>query len=100
MATKKIKSVLRYSLDWHPADHVSFFDNVHLRPLTTECKVSVLNTILYSILVIVNVCSNILLKSWSPGWKFSEMRQWLVIEHKSNFTLFITESGNMGNNTV
>ena len=22
-----------YSLDWHPADHVSFIDNVHLRTL-------------------------------------------------------------------
>ena len=39
VATKKFRSMLRYSLDWHPADHVSFFDNVHLRPLATDCKV-------------------------------------------------------------
>ena len=30
---------LRYSLDWHPADHVSFIDNVHLRPLAADSKV-------------------------------------------------------------
>ena len=31
--------MLRYSLDWHPADHLSFFDNVHLRPLAHDSKV-------------------------------------------------------------
>lgn len=29
-----------YSLDWHPADHVSFIDNLHLRPLHHESPVS------------------------------------------------------------
>ena len=48
VATKKFKSVLRYSLDWHPADHVSFFDNVHLRPLATDGKVSYYNILNFS----------------------------------------------------
>ena len=28
-----------YSLDWHPADHVSFIDNIHLRRLAPGSKV-------------------------------------------------------------
>ena len=28
-----------YSLDWHPSDHVSFIDNVHLRRLFPGSKV-------------------------------------------------------------
>ena len=28
-----------YSLDWHPADHVSFIDNVHLRPFAANSLV-------------------------------------------------------------
>ena len=28
-----------YSLDWHPSDHVSFFDNVHLRKLNEDSMV-------------------------------------------------------------
>ena len=28
-----------YSMDWHPQDHVSFIDNVHLRPLDKSSKV-------------------------------------------------------------
>ena len=27
-----------YSLDWHPADHVSFIDNVHLRRLCPDSR--------------------------------------------------------------
>ena len=29
-----------YSLDWHPSDHVSFIDNVHLRALARDSQVS------------------------------------------------------------
>ena len=29
-----------YSLDWHPADHISFIDNVHMRKLSYDSKVS------------------------------------------------------------
>ena len=29
-----------YSLDWHPADHVSFVDTVHLRKFHPDSKVS------------------------------------------------------------
>ena len=32
------------SLDWHPSDHVSFIDNVHMRRLAPGSKVS---TVLY-----------------------------------------------------
>ena len=28
-----------YSLDWHPADHVSFVDTVHLRKFHADSKV-------------------------------------------------------------
>ena len=28
-----------YSLDWHPADHVSFFENIALRKLHSSSKV-------------------------------------------------------------
>ena len=28
-----------YSLDWHPADHISFIDNVKMRKLSPESKV-------------------------------------------------------------
>ena len=28
-----------YSLDWHPSDHVSFIDNIHLRELHPDSKV-------------------------------------------------------------
>ena len=28
-----------YSLDWHPTDHVSFIDNVHLRRLARDSQV-------------------------------------------------------------
>ena len=28
-----------YSLDWHPQDHVSFIDTVHLRKLHPDSKV-------------------------------------------------------------
>ena len=38
-AKRQLESSHRYSLDWHPADHVSFLDNVHLRPLASDCKV-------------------------------------------------------------
>lgn len=31
--------VVVYSLDWHPDNHVSFIDNVHMRPLHSSCKV-------------------------------------------------------------
>ena len=30
-----------YSLDWHPADHVSFSDNAHLRKIAPTSKVQV-----------------------------------------------------------
>merc|ERR1712212_127041 len=29
-----------YSLDWHPSDHVSFIDNIHLRKLDSDSKVT------------------------------------------------------------
>ena len=29
-----------YSLDWHPSDHVSFIDNIHLRKLDPDSKVA------------------------------------------------------------
>ena len=29
-----------YSLDWHPKDHISFFENVHMRKLSYESKVT------------------------------------------------------------
>ena len=29
-----------YSMDWHPSDHVSFIDNVHLRTLARDSPVS------------------------------------------------------------
>ena len=29
-----------YSCDWHPADHVSFVENVHLRKLDASSPVS------------------------------------------------------------
>ena len=29
-----------YSLDWHPSDHISFVDTVHLRKLHPESKVA------------------------------------------------------------
>merc|ERR1719483_942935 len=29
-----------YSLDWHPSDHVSFIDTVHLRKLHTDSKIT------------------------------------------------------------
>ena len=28
-----------YSLDWHPTDHVSFIDNIHLRQLDPDSKI-------------------------------------------------------------
>ena len=28
-----------YSMDWHPSDHVSFIDNVHLRSLARDSPV-------------------------------------------------------------
>jgi len=28
-----------YTKDWHPDDHISFVENVNLRPLTKACKV-------------------------------------------------------------
>ena len=28
-----------YSLDWHPSDHVSFIDNIHLRQLDPDSKI-------------------------------------------------------------
>lgn len=30
-----------YSLDWHPPDHISFIDNLHLRPLHSSSPVSI-----------------------------------------------------------
>lgn len=32
-----------YSLDWHPSDHVSFIDNVKMRPLDESSPVSKFN---------------------------------------------------------
>lgn len=32
--------VVVYSLDWHPENHVSFIDNVQMRPLHTTCKLT------------------------------------------------------------
>ena len=29
-----------YSLDWHPQDHISFIDNVHMRKLSYESKIT------------------------------------------------------------
>ena len=31
------------SLDWHPSDHISFVDTVHLRKLHTDSPVSVIS---------------------------------------------------------
>lgn len=28
-----------YSLDWHPEDHISFYENLHLRELHSDSKV-------------------------------------------------------------
>lgn len=28
-----------YSLDWHPSDHISFIDNVHIRPLHSSSPI-------------------------------------------------------------
>ena len=28
-----------YSLDWHPSDHVSFIDTVHMRPFARDSMV-------------------------------------------------------------
>lgn len=33
-----------YSLDWHPADHVSFIDNIKQRPIHPTSPVSILTT--------------------------------------------------------
>ncbi|XP_026668466.1 uncharacterized protein LOC108623959 isoform X2 [Ceratina calcarata] len=32
-----------YSLDWHPADHISFYENLHLRELHPDSKVTKAN---------------------------------------------------------
>ena len=29
-----------YSLDWHPKDHISFVENVHMRKLSYESKIT------------------------------------------------------------
>ncbi|XP_065223648.1 nicotinamidase [Planococcus citri] len=40
-----------YSLDWHPADHVSFIDNLHMRPLHPESHISAENAQVYDTVV-------------------------------------------------
>ncbi|CAG0885221.1 unnamed protein product [Cyprideis torosa] len=40
-----------YSLDWHPADHVSFIDNVHMRDLHPSCKVTAKDAVVYDTVV-------------------------------------------------
>lgn len=42
--------VIAYSLDWHPENHISFIDNIHLRPLHPSSKVSMPNKHLYGTL--------------------------------------------------
>ncbi|XP_076288639.1 nicotinamidase [Lasioglossum baleicum] len=42
-----------YSMDWHPKDHISFFENVHLRELHPDSKVTkenakVFDTVIFS----------------------------------------------------
>lgn len=45
--------VVVYTLDWHPKDHISFFENKHCRPFHSSSKVSVqdartLDTVIFS----------------------------------------------------
>ncbi|CAG0900001.1 unnamed protein product [Cyprideis torosa] len=40
-----------YTLDWHPADHVSFIDNVHMRDLHPSCKVTAKDVAVYDTVV-------------------------------------------------
>ncbi|KAB7496021.1 Pyrazinamidase/nicotinamidase [Armadillidium nasatum] len=42
--------VVVYSLDWHPPDHVSFIDNIHIRPLHQSCKISSEDARVYDVL--------------------------------------------------
>ena len=56
-----------YSLDWHPADHVSFSDNAHLRKIAPTSKVQVnhkANIISYLIHISL-VCLSYLLHIYS-----------------------------------
>lgn len=40
-----------YSLDWHPPDHVSFIDNIHLRPLHPSSPVTAENAKVYDTVI-------------------------------------------------
>jgi nicotinamidase-related amidase len=33
-----------YTMDWHPADHISFFDNLNLRKLSEKSPVCIYST--------------------------------------------------------
>ena len=35
-----------YSCDWHPEDHISFVENVHMRPIHHTSKVSIYSYII------------------------------------------------------
>ncbi|XP_064112257.1 uncharacterized protein LOC135219421 [Macrobrachium nipponense] len=43
--------IVVYTLDWHPENHVSFIDNVHLRPFHTNCKLTPDETSVYDTVV-------------------------------------------------
>ncbi|KAK8403722.1 hypothetical protein O3P69_000072 [Scylla paramamosain] len=43
--------VVVYSLDWHPDNHVSFIDNVHMRPLHSSCKLTSEETQVYDTVI-------------------------------------------------
>ncbi|MPC39525.1 Protein kinase C [Portunus trituberculatus] len=43
--------VVVYSLDWHPENHVSFIDNVHMRSLHSSCKLMCEETQVYDTVI-------------------------------------------------
>ncbi|KAK7603764.1 hypothetical protein V9T40_003763 [Parthenolecanium corni] len=43
--------VVYYSLDWHPPDHISFIDNLHLRPLHSSSPISAENAQVYDTVI-------------------------------------------------
>jgi hypothetical protein len=47
-----------YSLDWHPADHVSFIDNIKQRPIHPTSPVSIDTTFIVRLNIIMTATDN------------------------------------------
>ncbi|XP_076763086.1 nicotinamidase isoform X2 [Xylocopa sonorina] len=82
-----------YSLDWHPENHISFYENLHLRELHPESKVTKENAKLFDKVMFADPCVEQIL--WP---KHCVMNSWGAALHKDLIVALDSEQVRKGQN--